>query len=98
MEPVPRRCNLGSGNIPEVVGDRGGPHEGESVVAVTSDSSRSSLIRKVLTHLGKPLEPPPIFPARGPPTDWGELVQVDDDWAILQASPVELPDIDIRSL
>jgi hypothetical protein len=33
-------------------------------------------IRKILTHLGEPLEPPPISPARGPPTDWGELVQV----------------------
>jgi hypothetical protein len=33
-------------------------------------------IRKILTHLGEPLEPPPISPARGPPNDWGELVQV----------------------
>jgi hypothetical protein len=33
-------------------------------------------IRKILTHLGEPLEPPPVSPARGPPTDWGELVQV----------------------
>ena len=33
-------------------------------------------IRKILTHLGQPLEPPPVSPARGPPTDWGELVQV----------------------
>ena len=31
-------------------------------------------IRKILTHLGEPLEPPPVSPARGPPTDWGELV------------------------
>ncbi len=35
-------------------------------------------IRKILTHLGKPLEPPPLSPASGPPTDWGELVQADD--------------------
>jgi hypothetical protein len=55
-------------------------------------------IRKVLTHLGEPLEPPPVSPARGPPTDWGELMQVHDDRAIFQASPVELPDIDIHSL
>ena len=41
--------------------------------------------------------PPPVSPARGPPTDWGELVQVHDR-AIFQASPVELPDIDIHSL
>jgi len=36
-------------------------------------------IRKILTHLGEPLEPPPIAAARGPPTDWGELVQIHDD-------------------
>ena len=39
-----------------------------------------------------------VAKARGPPTDWGELVQVHDDRAIFQASPVELPDIDIHSL
>ena len=55
-------------------------------------------IREVLTHLGEPLEPPPVSPARGPPADWGELVQVDDDRAVFQASPVELPDIAIHSL
>jgi hypothetical protein len=55
-------------------------------------------IRKVLTHLGEPLEPPPVSHAPGPPTDWGELVQVHDDRASFQASPVELPDIDIHSL
>ena len=55
-------------------------------------------IRKILTHLGEPLEPPPILPARGPPIDWGELVQVHDDRAIFQASPDELPVIDIHSL
>ncbi len=55
-------------------------------------------IRKILTHLGEPLEPPPVSPARGPPTDWGELVQVHDDRAIFQASPVELPVFDIHGL
>jgi hypothetical protein len=55
-------------------------------------------IRKILTHLGEPLEPPPVSPARGPPTDWGELVQVHDDRDIFQASPDELPAIDIHSL
>ncbi|MEI6506112.1 MAG: transposase [Planctomycetota bacterium] len=55
-------------------------------------------IRKILTHLGEPLEPPPISPARGPPTDWGELVQVHEDRDIFQASPNELPAIDIHSL
>ena len=33
-------------------------------------------IRKILTHLGVPLEPPPVSPARGPPTDRGEFVQI----------------------
>jgi hypothetical protein len=55
-------------------------------------------IRKILTHLGEPLEPPPISPARGPPTDWGELVQVHDDHDVFQSSPDELPAIDIHSL
>ncbi|MCE9631156.1 MAG: hypothetical protein K8S94_10650 [Planctomycetia bacterium] len=41
---------------------------------------------------------PPLSPARGPPIDWGELVQVHDDRAIFQASPDELPVIDIHSL
>jgi hypothetical protein len=55
-------------------------------------------IRKILTHRGEPLEPPPVSPARGPPTDWGELVQVHDDRDVFQASPDELPVIDIHSL
>jgi hypothetical protein len=55
-------------------------------------------IRKILTHLGEPLEPPLISPARGPPTDWGELVQVHDDRDVFQSSPDELPAIDIHSL
>ena len=55
-------------------------------------------IRKILTHLGEPLEPPPISPARGPPTDWRELVQVHDDREAVQVSHDELPVIDIHSL
>ena len=55
-------------------------------------------MRKILTHLGEPLEPPPVSPARGPPTDWGELVQVHDDRNVFQASPDELPAINIHSL
>ena len=55
-------------------------------------------IRKILTHLGEPLEPPPVSPARGPPTDWGELVQVHDERAVFQPSPDDLPAIDIHSL
>ena len=55
-------------------------------------------IRKILTHLGEPLEPPPVSPARGPPTDWVELVQAHDDRDVYQASPDELPVIDIYGL
>ena len=55
-------------------------------------------IRKILTHLREPLEPPPISPARGPPTDWGELVQVHDDRDVFQSAPDEMPAIDIHSL
>ena len=55
-------------------------------------------IRKILTHLGEPLEPPPVSPARGPPTDWGKLMQIHDDREAVQMSPDELPAIDIHSL
>jgi hypothetical protein len=54
-------------------------------------------IRKILTHLGETLERPPLSPARGPPTDWGALVQVHDDRGVFQALPDEPPAIDIRS-
>jgi|GEM_PF-2124545 len=55
-------------------------------------------IRKILTHLGEPLRSPPVSPARGPPTDWSELVQAHDDRDVFQALPDELPAIDIHSL
>jgi hypothetical protein len=55
-------------------------------------------IRKILTHLGEPLEPPPISPARGPPTDWVELTQAHDDRDVFQGRIDELPVIDIHSL
>ncbi len=55
-------------------------------------------IRKILTQLGEPPEPPPILPARGPPTGWGELLQIHDDRDAMQARPDELPAIDIHSL
>ena len=55
-------------------------------------------IRKILTHIGELLEPPPVSPARGPPIDWGKLVQTHDDREAVQVSPDELPVIDIHSL
>jgi hypothetical protein len=39
-----------------------------------------------------------VSPARGPPTEWTELVQVHDDRDVMQHSPDELPVIDIHSL
>ena len=36
--------------------------------------------------------------SRGLPTEWPELVQAHDDRAVAQASPDELPPIDIHSL
>ena len=41
---------------------------------------------------------PPVSPARKPPTDWGELVQIHDERDVTQASPDEFPVIDIHSL
>lgn len=32
-------------------------------------------VRKVLKHLGEPRELPSVSSARGPPTDWADLVQ-----------------------
>ncbi len=55
-------------------------------------------LRKILTHLGELLEPPPVSPAGDPPTDWGELVQVHEDPGIFQTSLDELPAIDMHSL
>ena len=55
-------------------------------------------IRKILTHLGEPLEPPSVSPARGPPTDWDELMQAHDDREVFQVSPDALPAINIHSL
>jgi hypothetical protein len=55
-------------------------------------------IRRILAHLGEPLEPPPVSPARGPPTDWESSCRSTFDRAIFQASPDELPVIDIQSL
>ena len=39
-----------------------------------------------------------IFSVNCPPTDWNELVQMHDERDAIQASPDELPVIDIRSL
>ena len=53
-------------------------------------------IRKILTHLGEPLVPPPVSLARGPPVAWDALVQAEDDSSLDQASPEDVPMIDIH--
>jgi hypothetical protein len=60
--------------------------------------TKPGTIRKILTHLSEPLERPPGSPARGPPTDWGELMQDHDECDAIQTSPDDLPVIDIHSL
>ncbi len=55
-------------------------------------------VRRILAHVGEPVEPPPVSPARGPPTEWNEFVQAHDDRDVMQASHDELPVIDIHSL
>ena len=55
-------------------------------------------VKSVLTHLGERLEPPLLSSARGPPTDWGELVQAHDDREAVQGRIDALPVIDIHSL
>ncbi len=42
-------------------------------------------------------DPPPLLPARGPPTGWGELVQAHGDRNAFQASPHDVPVINIQS-
>lgn len=64
----------------------------------TENGSCRRFPRKIQTHLGEPLEPPPVSPARDPPSDWAELVQAHDDRDVYQASPAEMTAIDIRSL
>jgi hypothetical protein len=51
-----------------------------------------------LVGMGAEVDARHSLPARGPPTDGGELVQVHDDRDVFQASPDELPAIDIHSL
>ena len=53
-------------------------------------------IRKILEHVGEPLVPPPVSPARGAPVDWDDLVQAEDDRSLHQASPEDVPMIDIH--
>ncbi|MEX0671368.1 MAG: hypothetical protein WD060_13030 [Pirellulales bacterium] len=50
-------------------------------------------VRKILAHVGEPVEPPPVSPARGPPTEWNELVQAHDELDVAQLLSVLTLDI-----
>ena len=65
-------------------------------VRLISFITQPETIRKILTHLREPLEPPHVSPARGPPVDWDDLVQAEDDHSLHQATPDDLPMIDIH--
>jgi hypothetical protein len=39
-------------------------------------STEPGPIRKILAQLGEPLRAPPVSSARGPPTDWSDIVQI----------------------
>ena len=51
-------------------------------------------IRKILEHVGEPLEPPHVSPTRGRPVAWDALVQAAEDHSLDQASIDDLATID----
>jgi hypothetical protein len=55
-------------------------------------------IRKIVAHVGEPVEPPPVSPARGPPTNENEFIQIHDGRDVMQFSADKLPAIDIHAL
>ena len=65
-------------------------------IRLISFITQPETIRQILTHVGEALEPPLVSPARGPPVDWDDLVQAEDDRSLSQAAPDELPTIDIH--
>ena len=65
-------------------------------IRLISFITQPETIRKILTHLGEPLVPPPVSPARGPPVVWDDLVQGEDDSSLHQALSNDLPMIDIH--
>ena len=65
-------------------------------IRLISFITQPETIRQILTHVGEALEPPLVSPARGPPVDWDDLVQAEDDRSLSQAAPAELPTIDIH--
>jgi hypothetical protein len=99
--PETRGVSSAAPSVCESGGRSSGQRPGKAILfgpKVASISLSLWPIRKILTHLGEPLEPPLLSPARGPPTDWGELVQAHDDREAVQVSADDLPVIDIHSL
>ena len=66
-------------------------------IRLISFINQPEMIRKILTHLGEPLEPPHISPARGSPVARDDLLQAEDDHILHQASPEDVPMIDIHN-
>ena len=65
-------------------------------IRLISFITQPETIRKILTHQGEPQEPPYVAPARGPPVAWDDLVQADNERSFHQATPDDLPVIDIH--
>ena len=65
-------------------------------IRLISFITQPETIRKILTHLREPLEPPHVSPARGPPVAWDDLVHAEDDGSLHQAFFEDLPMIDIH--
>ncbi len=52
--------------------------------------------KRILAHLGERIKPSSDSPARGPPNNWGEFTQVQDERDAIQVPPDELPAINIH--
>ena len=65
-------------------------------ILLISFITQPETIREILEHVGEPLEPPYVTPARGPLVDWDDLVQADNERSLHQATPDDLPMIDIH--
>ena len=77
-------------------------HRGRTGIATTASLpqtiSSGGPTLKFPTRLGEPLGWPRDSPARGPPADWGEVVQAPADRDVFQAAPDNPPAIDVCSL
>ena len=65
-------------------------------IGLISFITQPETIRKILEHVGEPLEPPYVSLARGPPVAWDDLVKADGNHSLNQALSDDLPMIDIH--